>query len=354
MSLLACCFVTLFGASPAAISAGAAIPADWDRGFVLTTWWHDRYGGPEAAASLRRLRATGANAVALIATWYQPDTRSSTVTPDPRRTPSDESLVSIAREAKSHGLKVMLRPMVDVDTGASRTTLDPRSPRGWFRSYRRMVAHYAGIASAAGVDAFQVGVELGSLTRGHETRWRALIAETRARFAGELSYGANWDEYARIPWWDDLDIIAIDAYFPLAPDPRPRTENEIARAWRDVLGPWGRRRYLAELRRVQRRHGKPVVFSEVGYASTEANLVEPWRTGETYSGDTQVRALNALMRTFAGRPWFRGVYIWQWPVEAARGGVGDTDHTPRGKPAEGAVTAWFQGAGGKLQRRPPR
>src|SRR5688572_28957372 len=120
----------------------AAVPASWDRGFVLTAWWHDQYAGFETATSLRELHASGANAVALIATWYQPALDSSVVAPDPFRTPSDESLVRAIRTAKAQGMKVMLRLVVDTESGASRTAIVPRLPRLWFETYSGMVNHY--------------------------------------------------------------------------------------------------------------------------------------------------------------------------------------------------------------------
>lgn len=312
----------------------ATVPASWDRGFVLTAWWHDQYAGFEAATSLRELHALGANAVALIATWYQPALDSSVVAPDPFRTPSDESLVRAIRNAKEQGMEVVLRLVVDTESGESRTAIAPRLPGLWFDTYERMLDHYASLAQSAEVDALQVGVELSQLTNGWDARWRSLVERARATFDGELSYGANWDEFPHVRWWDALDVIAVDAYFPLAPDRLPRSEDEIVSAWTTSA---------ADLAAVARRFGRPVVFSELGYASVEGNLVEPWRTDGRYSAEAQVRATNAAFRAFADKPWFRGMYVWQWHPGLGAGGPGDTDHTPEGKPAARTIASWFGG-----------
>jgi hypothetical protein len=312
----------------------AAVPASWDRGFVLTAFWHDQYAGFETATSLRELRVLGANAVALIATWYQPALDSSVVSPDPLRTPSDESIVRAARAAKGQGMKVMLRLVIDTESGESRTAIAPRLPGLWFETYAGMVDRYARLAQSADVDALQIGVELSSLTNGWETRWRSLVRRARTRFDGGLSYGANWDEFQRLRWWDAVDAIAVDAYFPLAADERPRSEEEIVQAWTATVD---------ELAAVQRRFARPVIFSEIGYASTEGNLVEPWRTDGRYSPEAQVRATNAAFRAFTDQPWFRGMYFWQWHPAIGAGGPGDTDHTPEGKPAARAIASWFGG-----------
>ncbi len=331
--------VALAGAGDA---RAAAVPTSWDRGFVLTAWWHDHYADFETATSLRELDASGANAVALIATWYQPTLDSSVVAPDPLRTPSDESLARAVRSAKRHGMKVMLRLVVDVESGESRTAIAPRLPALWFDTYARMVDHYSSLARAAGVDALQIGVELSGLTYGWISRWRKLVHRARTRFDGELSYGANWDEFPRIRWWDAVDAIAVDAYFPLAADARPRSEEEIVHAWSASVDQYGNRaRYIDELAAVQRRFRRPVIFSEIGYASVEGTLVEPWRTDGRYSAQAQLRATNAAIRAFVGKPWFRGMYFWQWHPAVGAGGAGDTDHTPEGKPAARAIASWF-------------
>lgn len=343
MRMIAACLAA-FACAISADARAATVPESWDRGFVLTAFWHDEYDAFDVTTSLQELRSMGANSVALIATWYQPALDSSVMTPDAFRTPSDESLMRVARAAKAHGMKVMLRLVVDVESGGSRTLIEPRVPELWFATYARMVDHYSELARSAGVDSLQIGVELSGLTDGYEARWRSLVGRARAQFDGELSYGANWDEYPRIRWWDDLDVIAIDAYFPLAPDTRRRSEDEIVHAWTESVDRWGARaRHLDDIRAVQRRFAKPVIFSEIGYASIAGNLAEPWRTDGRYSAEAQLRGTNAAFRAFAGEPWFRGMYFWQWRPVPGAGGPGDTDHTPQAKPAQQAIAGWFGG-----------
>ena len=87
--LLVAGLLTLGLASAAAalaqrMSAGAAPPARLEhRGFDFTSWSADEYMSAGAEASLRRLAATGANAVALNPTWYQDSRRSTRIEPTP-------------------------------------------------------------------------------------------------------------------------------------------------------------------------------------------------------------------------------------------------------------------------------
>ena len=45
---------------------------------------------------------------------------------------------------------------------------------------------------------------------------RTLIAELRTLYPGLLTYSANWDEAQDVLFWDQLDLIGINAFYPLA------------------------------------------------------------------------------------------------------------------------------------------
>ena len=47
------------------------------------------------------------------------------------------------------------------------------------------------------------------------SHWRDIIKETREIFEGQLTYAANFDNYMFVDFWDDLDFMGINAYFPL-------------------------------------------------------------------------------------------------------------------------------------------
>lgn len=193
----------------------------------------------------------------------------------------------------------------------------------------------------------EIGSELSSLTQpAYDGQWRMLIAGVRARFSGRILYAANWDEYRHVTFFDALDAIGIDAYFPLASGTTPR-EEEIVRAWTDYTDRSGSaHHYVAEIDAVQAKFGKPVLFTEVGYASGPDNLAAPWAFATTYDAAAQQRAIAAALRVLADKPWFHGVWIWEWQADPAltgklAGGAGDLSHTPQGKPAQDTLTEWF-------------
>ena len=145
----------------------------------------------------------------------------------------------------------------------------------WFESYRTFILHYARLAEANGIEALCIGSELRTTVKERPQDWRAIIAEVRKVYHGLLTYGANWyGEFEEVPFWDDLDLIAIHAYFPLSTEQRP-TRAQLVRGWRT---------YLERIERLQRRYRKPVLFTELGYRSVNATAGKPWewpRAGES-------------------------------------------------------------------------
>lgn len=332
-------------------------PDDWVRGFNFTDWSPDFYASPTAAESLRQLQATGANAVALIPTWYQASRKATTIAPDSQLSPTDQSIAAIVARAKAAGLRVFLRPVVDSEGITPRFDFDPASPQAWFRSYRRFIDHYATLAQTLGVDMLSVGHEYHRLDGPRfTTSWRRVIAGVRRRFHGPLTYGANSDDaWTHVRFWDDLDVIGIDAYFSLSTG-HTLGVPRIVSHWRKFTDRRGTtHRYLNAMATLSRRDHKPIVFTEVGYPSTRDALVKPWNPGKSYDAVSQQRAFEALFRALADKCWFRGLYIWDWSANPAAGDPRDADHTPQGKPAAHTIQDWFTAstprAAGAARRR---
>lgn len=332
---LAAILAVLLVAAPARPPTAPEAPArSLVRGVNFTSWWHDEYGTAEAAGSFEGLAATGVRAVALIATQYQNSPHASRVTADPKRTPSDTALAIAATRARARGMTIRLRMLVDVRSGQPRVAISPADPEAWFASYGKRVRHYARLARRLSADSLEIGGELKQITGARNAgRWRRLVAIARGQFGGRVSYAANWDEVRQITWWDALDEIAVDAWFPLAYAPAP-TEDAVVAAWRP---------HVRTLARLAARYRRPVVLSELGYSSSAGALIEPWRQGNSYSPDEQVTGLEAAFRALAGRRWLRAVYLWHWSADPAAGGPGDTDHTVQGKPAASVAGAWLRG-----------
>jgi len=98
---------------------------------------------------------------------------------------------------------------------------------------------------------------------------------------------------------------------------------------------------LDAYRNWQAGHGKPVLFAEIGYRSLAGGNTAPYDFSLAGAADPQEQAncYEAAFTVFTKEAWLKGVFWWAWPTTPAPG-PGDTDYTPRGKPAETVLTAW--------------
>ena len=326
-------------AAPSACAAGSSDSAATARprpqaGITFPAWWYDEYDTRFSDRALGQIADTGAGWVVLVPTWYQRTRTTATIAPERRgRTPSDASLRRAIATAHRQSLKVMLKPHVDLrNDSIDRATIRPADPAAWFRSYTAFISHYADLAADAGVEQLAVGTELAGTSRG-TARWRAVIGEVRSRYRGPLTYAANFDELARVGFWDALDLIGVDAYWPLAA--RPTTDvATLRRAWRPVVD---------ELARAAARWDRRVVFTEAGYASVRGTVTAPydWTVSARRSDAEQAAGYRALLETFWAKPWFAGVHWWMWDDFPGGGEDQRLDYTPRGKPAEQVLRTFF-------------
>ena len=296
------------------------------------------YHAPSIEGQLDRFEGLGANAVSLMPFAYQsrPD--------DPQlkflnRSPTSETDIGTlfaARRAITAGFQVLWKPHIWVShdswPGDIRMT-DEAAWARWWDSYRRYIAHHAFLAEWAGADLFSIGVELGK-TLDRRREWHELIDSVRWFYSGAVTYAGNWHaDYDRAPFWDRLDFIGVDAYFPLA-------ANEHADAAAVAAGASG----VAELlQRAAERYRKPVILTEVGYAAQVGAWVEPHTEGGAFSAEHQALAYRALFDALGRPDWLRGVFAWK-AFSADRGGDSGTraDFRFLGRPAEAVLRDYFQ------------
>lgn len=309
---------------------GPSVPAAGGRiaGLTLTDWSAGGYATPEGMAARDALRAR-ASSLALVVTAYQENARAPRLRDLDPRTPTPAA-VGAALGLPASPLD-FLKPHVDLDDAAWRGTIEPPEPAAWFESYRAFLLPWASFAESLGVGHFVVGTELASTVR-HEAEWRRTIAEVRERFTGVVLYAASWDEAERVGFWDALDLVGVNAYFPVAQRRDPGREELLA-GWQ----PW-----LERLDRLHRRAGRRILISEIGYASVDGAGLDPFRLDPDAALDPAEQAdlYAAAFLALDGAEWLEGTIWWDWPA-SGEGGPGHRGYTARGKPAEQVLAAAF-------------
>jgi glycosyl hydrolase family 113 len=315
--------------------------SEYQRGVAYAALQNGAYHSADSDHSLDLLFATGANYISLLVTWYQNDWGSTDIQPKDN-TPSDEDLAHVIKYAHEHGVHVLLKPQVDFsnDPGHWRGQVsfdNANSWQAWFDSYRQFILYYARFAQRNDVEEFSVGTELETASQQTE-QWRAIIRAVRAEYTGLLTYSANHSgEEVSVAFWDDLDFIGVSNFYHLT-NYRSPTIGQLMDGW---TIPSLRLQWLHE-----RFPNQPIIFTEVGYPSLERANVWPWNwyRSARIDVDAQARCYEALFRVWwknPDRPWFRGLFIWNWLARTNQGGLQDGNYTPHGKPAENVLKAWF-------------
>jgi hypothetical protein len=331
----------------------AMLPVSQEKqnGISYACWWPGLYSQPDSDVSLAQLAETGARWISLIVTCYQEDLSSTQIFAS-EATPTDDDLVHVIGQAHSLGLKVMLKPHLDLWNDRAHWRGNIGEAFGseaewaeWFSSYRSFIEHYAELAAASGVDQFCVGCELEN-TSHREADWRAVVADVRGRYPGPLLYAGNHSgEEVTMNWWDAVDIIGVDAYYPLSSTTDPSLD-ELKEAWQP---------HLQELSSLAAKWRKPVILTEIGYRSLDGAAMHPWdwEIQGNVDLEEQEDCYRAAFESVFNEPWFGGIYWWSWSPDPFEGGPEDTGYSPHGKPAEDILRKWFGGTPRRTPHRSP-
>ncbi|MEM9948737.1 MAG: hypothetical protein AAF810_22110 [Cyanobacteria bacterium P01_D01_bin.36] len=265
---------------------------------------------------------------------------------------TDIGLITTAQLAENVGIHTLLKPHIWLtrpSEGKWRSDIDMASEddwQAWFDSYRMFMLHYAVLAETHHMPILCIGTELQNTAVKREQDWRQLIADIRQVYAGKLTYAGNWHNgFETIPFWDALDFIGIQAYFPLTDQVNPTVE-ELKAGWQP---------HIEAIERVQQRYQKPVIFTELGYRSVAEAAIAPWewpdseaearpRDFSNVSGlATQANCYDAFFQSVWPQDWLAGVYVWKWfpKLSAAPGTQPWQGFTPQHKPAEDVLRDAF-------------
>ena len=247
----------------------------------------------------------------------------------------DEGVIGTIVLAKQNGLSIMLKPHLWLRHGAYTGDFVLPDEKSWLtfeNSYKNYVLHYAKICDSLQVDMFCIGIELGTAIKNRPLFFSNLIDDVKAIYKGKLTYAANWDDYDKFPFWNKLDFIGIDAYFPLVNAINP-TIAELQAVWKP---------HLAKMDALNKQAKKPIIFTEYGYRNTDSCTAEPWKENViTTNNDAQATAYEALYVSVTTKPWFRGGFVWKWYADDYYKNATRPDYTPQQKPAEVVITKWY-------------
>ncbi|HEU5441587.1 MAG TPA: hypothetical protein VFU88_20050 [Ktedonobacterales bacterium] len=242
--------------------------------------------------------------------------------------------------------------------------------RAWFDTYTAFAVHYAQLSAQNHLPFFIIGNDLVNVSydttetnakndpRGidrnvpgdscpqdasgrRECEWRHVVTAIRAQtysllsdhkksasgggYTGKLIYAANWSgasdgglsdpEFEKITWWDAVDFIGVDAYFPLTQNQLDPPLDQLIDAWHGKGTSLGLPSKLANiydrLGKVAATFDRSLVFTAAGYASVPSSNSAAFQTSNVTSSPDQAEQANdmrALLLTFSDTVWWSGVF----------------------------------------------
>lgn len=244
--------------------------------------------------------------------------------------PKDSEVIDIICFAKSIGLDVILKPMVNCLDGTWRAHInffdvdvkcEPKW-KDWFLSYEHFIIHYAQIAERTGCIMFVIGCELVNSDK-REEEWRKIVESVRKKYKGLLTYNCDKYQEDRLSWWDDVDVISSSGYYPY---------NE----WIEEL---------TRIEKVVNYYNKPFFFCEAGAPSIEGGELLPndWKNEGKVSQDAQYTYYKSMFEACREFTFVNGFALWDWKSQIYKPdqAVFDTDYAVFNKKSEKLIKNFF-------------
>jgi len=290
-----------------------------------------------ASQAIHKQSELGANAIAIVPYSYMRDPQSPNPLPIPNRPgqENDQGVIHSAYVANQQGMATMLKPQIWF-RGSWPGDVKMKSEEDWdsfFKYYNDWIIHYALLAEIHEIDMLSVGVEFVKATLSHEDEWRQIIRNVRKVYQGQLTYSANWgDEFEKVGFWDELDFIGLNCYYPLSKQDNP-SKRELTKNFEGVK---------SKIKKVYRSHQKPIVFTEIGFRSIEAPWKNPHAEGDdSFNASHQDLCYQVIFEGIQDQEWCGGILWWKFPSYLDYQGAENNSFTPNMKQAEASVKDWF-------------
>ncbi len=239
--------------------------------------------------------------------------------------------------AKENDLKVMVKPHVWVMGQGWTGDFDLETEEQWEKwedDYSRYILNHAIKADSMKAEMLCIGTEYRIPAKERPEFWRGLIRQVRNVYSGEITYAANWDNFENITWWDEVDYIGVDAYFPLVDGDHPSI-SEIKEGWEPI------KRKLAEF---STKWDKKILLTEYGFQSANGATGKHWEVDKSENNTNlklQADAYEATFQALENENWWAGGFFWKWHLNSFKGRWLGTEWTPQNKPAEEVIARWY-------------
>ena len=248
--------------------------------------------------------------------------------------PSLDFLEGAMKAAEAQQMQASLYPMLEIDNNKNIGTVWRGylnffgvTLKNFFEQYNELIMTLAALSTQYKASTLFIGTELASLTHNLSARphWEELIHQAgrhiKASGTGEqtrLTYAAHWEEYLTVPFWRQLDDIAINAYFPLVDQETAKGPNkphlkELKTGWLTNL---------EILKNFAAQHHRPLMISEFGLTPYDMAASRPWdqQPSEERDEHEQINAYKIFFELLKEEgQWLKSVSLWHWKMPDRKG-----------------------------------
>jgi hypothetical protein len=320
--------------------------------------------------AFKSIEESGTNEVILSPAWtWVQNNPFPILSLDPTSTPLDEELRELVKLGRDRGLHVAIRPSFHTEV----TGMDiwwQQAIRNqlwwdlWFEEYRSFILTYASWAQQNGVEKLVIGgpevipaLPFSSLPDGNpsgvpvdsEARWRSLVKEVRARFAGQLAFELDVREELSLtpPFLDLFDQVHLYWHSPI--EEGETITPDIQQAAIEAQ--------LTRILNTRTLEGKQIsiVLAYLSLQDSGASCpplpdgncrpLTDFAQGQVIDIDLEVdleaqaAVYASMLRAFADEPQIQGVYAAGFYPAVI---LHDKSLSVYGKPAQDVLAGWFR------------
>lgn len=263
------------------------------------------YSDVSKQALLDAKEALGLTHVSLCFLAYQETAYSEEIDFEGPTTPTTQEVVEFVTYAKSIGLKVILKPMLDCKDGTWRAHInffdidEPCEPqwKNWFTNYQEYIVTYAKVAEESGCEMLVIGTEMIQTER-RVSEWIQLIHEVRKVYSGKLTYNTDKYQEENVKWWNHLDVISASGYYPIGSIKKQMQRIEL---------------FLES-------YNMPYLFMECGCPTRlgASNNPNDWQYVGEYSEEEQALWWKVFLEETIDQPWLSGYTPWSWNYDMTK------------------------------------